>query len=225
LRVNHRLKLFLFAAVAVGILGVFHVGASALNTIAQLDVIEAERDAWQRPAEVLQALNLKPGHTVVDLGCGSGYFTLRLARVVGKSGFAIGEDIRKEPLAFLWARTLMRRESSIRILYGDRSDPHLPAKVDAVLISNTFHELTDSDAILRHVYDSLVPGGRLVILDRSPPAAADQQLASHEVASDLVAAALSNAQFGILDRQEHFIASDPGGESWWMITAGKPQVH
>ena len=62
---------------------VFGAGYSALNTISRLDAVEAERDQWQRPSDVVQALDLRPGNVVVDLGCGSGYFTLKLSSSVG----------------------------------------------------------------------------------------------------------------------------------------------
>ncbi len=220
---SYRLKLFLFAVGALGILFVLNVGNSALNTISQLDAIEAQRDTWQRPSDVLQALDLKAGETVVDLGCGSGYFTLRLARAVGKSGVAVGEDIRKEPLAFLWARTLMRREASLRIIYGKWNDPHLPGRVDAVLISNTYHEFVDPQAILTHVRESLLPGGRLVVLDRLPPArAAGAESLDHEISPDTVISDLRQSGFEVTRRQDHFIESDPGLETWWMIVAKRP---
>src|ERR1035437_5432189 len=97
-----RLALFLLCALAV-LIGL-NVGYSALNTLSALDRIEAERDQWQRPFEVIQALTLKNGDSVVDLGCGSGYFSLKLSRPVGSNGKVIAEDIRRLPLTFLWVR-------------------------------------------------------------------------------------------------------------------------
>ena len=131
--------------------------------------MEAERDQWQRPAEVLQALDIKPGDVVVDLGCGSGYFALKLSSPVGKGGRVLAEDIRRLPLAFLWFRTILKNERNITVVHGDATDPHLPPRqVNEVLIANTYHELTDSQAILAHVRQSLVSGGRLVVVDRAP---------------------------------------------------------
>jgi predicted methyltransferase len=87
-----RLALFLACALAV-VIGA-NVGYQALTTLKQLDVIEAQRDRWQRPSEVIQALNLKDGDSVVDFGCGSGYFSLKLSDPVGRNGKVIAEDIR-----------------------------------------------------------------------------------------------------------------------------------
>ena len=106
---NYRVKLFVFICCAAAVFVVLNTGYSALNTISRLDFVEAKRDQWQRPAEVLQLLNIRPGDVVVDLGCGSGYFALKLSRLVGKNGRVIAEDIRGLPLAFLWLRTIFAR--------------------------------------------------------------------------------------------------------------------
>jgi predicted methyltransferase len=84
------------------------IAFSALQTFSRLDAVEANRDTWQRPSEVIAALDLKPGDGVVDLGCGSGYFTLKLSSLVGRDGRVIAEDIRRLPLAFLWFRAVAR---------------------------------------------------------------------------------------------------------------------
>jgi len=83
---------------------VFNFSYSAIGTLFRLDTIEATRDRWQRPPDVIQALQLAPGKKVVDLGCGSGYFTLKPSEPVGVKGHAIAEDIRRLPLTFLWMR-------------------------------------------------------------------------------------------------------------------------
>lgn len=145
MRLDYRVKLLLFLLCALAILAAFNVGYSALNTLSRLDVIEAERDQWQRPSDVIQALDLRPGNVVADVGCGSGYFTLKLSTPVGPRGRVIAEDIRRLSLAFLWIRTVTRQEHNVHLLRGDEEDPHLPAGgVNAVLISNTYHEFSNA---------------------------------------------------------------------------------
>lgn len=221
---NYRLKLFFFAAGALGLLIVLNVGNSALNTISQLDVIEAQRDTWQRPLEVLPQLNLKAGDTVADLGCGSGYFTLKLSSIVGSSGKVVAEDIRRLPLAFLWARALQRHEWNVHAVHGEWNDAHLPVRIDAVLISNTYHEFSDPQAILNQLHRAMIPGGRLVILDRSPVVAelANSEPFEHTISADTVANQLRQAGFEMVNRQDNFIDPGPGHESWWLITAREP---
>lgn len=218
------MKLLVFALGALGLLFVLNIGNSALNTISQLDVIEAQRDTWQRPSDVLQSLNLQPGNTVVDLGCGSGYFSLKLSSTVGKSGHVVAEDVRRESLTFLWARALLRHEWNVHTVHGEWNDSHLPARVNAVLISNTYHELLDPQTILKQVHQAMVPGGRLVILDRlpAPAASAAPESVEHNISPDTVAKELLQANFEIVSRQDHFIGSDPGHEIWWIITAREP---
>ena len=199
------------------------MGYSAIETFSRLNAVEAERDHWQQPSDVLQTLDLRPGNVVVDLGCGSGYFTLKLSSPVGDSGRVIAEDIRRLPLMFLWARAISRREYNVKIVVGDPTDPHLPAHVNAVLISNTYHEFTDSHAILVHVYQSLVPAGRLVVVDREPkPGSSDiSATAEHEISVEQVEGELRQANFEILIRDDRFIQHDSYGENWWLIVARK----
>jgi predicted methyltransferase len=197
---------------------------SALNTISRLNVVEAERDRWQRPSDVVRALDIRPGNVVVDLGCGSGYFTLKLSAPIGDRGRVVAEDVRRLPLVFLWFRAASRHEPNVTIVHGALNDKRLPAHVNSVLISNTYHEFTDSHSILVQVYQSLVHTGRLVIVDRAPQPAnsATSESTDHEISADLVESELRQAKFEIVSRQDHFIESDPDHESWWLIVARKP---
>lgn len=222
---NYRLKLLVFFLCALAVFFLLNTGYSALNTISRLDMVEAERDQWQRPAQVVQALGIRPGDVVVDLGCGSGYFALRLSSPVGKTGRVLAEDIRRLPLAFLWFRTILKNERNVTVVHGGPSDPHLPLqRVNEVLIANTYHELIDSQAILAQVRQALVSGGRLVILDRAPNPAdiGATRLAEHEISAGQVENELRQAQFEIVTRQNDFIQKDPENESWWLIVARKP---
>jgi predicted methyltransferase len=221
---SYRVKLLFFALAALATLFIFNVAYSALETISRLNAVEAERDHWQRPSDIMQALDLKPGQVVVDLGCGSGYCTLKLSSLVGDSDSVIAEDIRRLPLIFLWARALSRREYNVKVVMGDPTDPHLPTQVDAVLILNTYHEFTDSHPILLHVYQSLAPGGRLVVVDREPKPASNaiSEAAEHEISAEQVEGELRQVNFEIVSRQDHFIEHDSYGENWWLIVARKP---
>jgi ubiquinone/menaquinone biosynthesis C-methylase UbiE len=167
--VGYRLKLLAFLISAVGFLILLNVGFSAVNTLSQLDRVEAIRDQWQRPLDILQALDPRPDDTIVDLGCGSGYFTLKLSAPVGNRGRVIAEDIRWLPLVFLRVRTILKKELNVSLIHGQPTDPHLPVNdASAVLILNTYHELSDPYAVLAQVRRALVSGGRLVVVDREP---------------------------------------------------------
>lgn len=218
-------KLALFVVCALAVLIGSNVGYQFLNTLKLLDSIEAERDQWQSPSEVIQALKVKNGDSVVDLGCGSGYFSLKLSAPAGATGKVIAEDIRRLPLVFLWVRAVRKGKHNISVLQGDIDDPHLrPNSVNAVLISNSYHEFTAPKSIMEHVRRALVPGGRLVIIDRSPQDTREgsSPFEEHEIASERVEADLRQYNFEIDSRQDRFIDSDPEHESWWMIVAHRP---
>ena len=99
---GHRIRLVLFLLSAIVVFTAMYVLYSAIGTLRQLEEVESERDQWQRPGEVLQALALQPGNVVADLGSGAGYFALKLSPIVGKKGQVLAVDIRKLSLSFLW---------------------------------------------------------------------------------------------------------------------------
>lgn len=222
---SYRVKLLVFLVLGLTVLFVFNVGYSALNTLSRLDVVEAQRDQWQRPADVIQALQIRPGDAVADIGCGSGYFALKLSSSVGSDGEVFAEDIRRLPLVFLWFRTIQKNKHNVRILHGDLADPHLPTgRVNDVLIANTYHEFTDPQSMLQHVWQSLVSGGRLVVVDRAPNPADTSvtELAEHEISAERVESDLQRANLQMVTRNDHFIEKDPDQETWWLIVARKP---
>jgi predicted methyltransferase len=222
---SYRIKLLLFFLVAVAVFVLMDVGYSALNTLSRLDVVEAQRDQWQRPSDVIDALALKSGAQVVDLGCGSGYFTLKLSPRVDPGGHVLAEDIRRLPLAFLWVRTILKGDHNVHIVHGFVDDPRLPlASVNAVLIVNTYHEFADPQSILEHVNSALVSGGRLVIVDRDPKPQniGVTETGDHEIASARVQDHLQRAGFQVVNLRDPFINADPDNETWWMIVARKP---
>jgi len=215
---RHRSRLVLFLLSAIVVFTMMYVLYSAIGTLRQLDVVESERDQWQRPAEVLQALDLRPGNVVVDLGSGAGYFALKLSPIVGTEGQVLAVDIRKLSLSFLWIRALLSQKRNIRVVLSDEDDPRLPpGAVDAVLIANTFHELRDPKVMLGHVSRSLRPGGRLVIIDRGPR---QRGAHAHETDRAFVETEVQQAGFEIVNSQDHFIDRS-GDDPWWLTVARK----
>src|SRR5262245_60880567 len=162
--------------VVIGVVPALYVVEQALSTLQTLTDVERERDTWQRPADVIASLSLQPGNVVVDLGSGAGYFALKLAPVVGRSGRVLAVDLRRESLAFLWIRATTRRLWNVDVINGDTDDPRLPAgSIDAVLIANTYHELTQPRAILAALRAQMRQRARLVVLDRAPRAGNDDR--------------------------------------------------
>ena len=222
---SYRVKLVLFFLCAITTLFLVDTAYQGLNTLSQLKVVEVERDQWQRPSDVIRALDLRPGYVVVDLGCGSGYFTVKLSALVGQTGSVLAEDIRRLPLVFLWLRTFQSGQRNIKIALGEPDDPHIPIQgANAVLIANTYHEFTDSRVMMARVVQSLAPGGRLVVVDRdvgtavTPSAQATER---HEIDANRVGDELAEAGLELVSLQQDFILHDPYGESWWLIAARK----
>jgi predicted methyltransferase len=213
-----RLALFLVCAILIFLaLNTMHSFAS---TLARLDTVESERDRWQRPWDVLRALDLRPGNTVADLGSGAGYFALKLSPAVGGRGQVLAVDLRRISLFFLWTRALLRGLHNVQVTVGEEDDPRLPTgAVDAVLICNTYHEFSNPGLILNRVFQSLRPGGRLVVVDRAARATEAQH--SHEVPLAAVEGQLQNQGFEIVSQDDSFIGR-PGDELWWLVIARKP---
>jgi predicted methyltransferase len=218
MRLRIRVAVFILAA----LLCLFAANslARAVNTIRYLDAIEAQRDQWQRPSDVIAALGLSQGQVAADIGCGAGYFALKLSHEVGPGGQVLAVDTRKLPLAFLGARGLLRGQHNIRVRLGASDDPRLPAgAVDRILVSNTYHEFTNAGDMLERMRKSLRPGGRLVVLDRSAAGAdAAGEGADHIVSPERVRRELGEHGFKLSEYDDRFVVR-PGGESWWLIVA------
>jgi ubiquinone/menaquinone biosynthesis C-methylase UbiE len=219
-RRKHLARLALFVLSAILILVLLNVSFQAINTLDRLKVVEAERDQWQRPGEVIQALGVRNRSAVVDLGCGAGYFALKLSRAVGDQGSVVAEDIRRLPLTFLWIRAVLDGRHNLHVVHGAPDDPRLAVgSADAVLIANTYHELSDRRTILDQVSRALRTGGRLVIVDRGEGAAGEAQ--HHELSPAVAEDELRRYGFEIVSRQDRFIERSDA-EQWWLIVSRKP---
>ena len=222
----YRIRIGLFlAAVALG-LPLLVIFWQFAGTLVRLNEVEIERDHWQRAADVIQALNPTEGHVVVDLGCGSGYFALKLSPAVGSRGRVLAEDIRAMALLFLWTRARLQGRHNIRVRHVSRDAPDLPeGAVDGVLVANTFHELSNAGLILNEIYRSLRQGGRLVILDRGPRPedreGGDMAARHHEMSAEAAVDGLRESGFRLMSRQDDFI-DQPGNGRWWLLVAQKP---
>lgn len=125
-----------------------------------------DRDAWQKPDRIMDALGIADGSTVADLGAGGGWFTIRLARRVGPNGLVYAEDIQTQMLEATSRRVAREGLQNVRAVLGTPSDPRLPdGKLDAVLIVDAYHEMEDPVSLLRNVRRTLKPTGRIGVVD------------------------------------------------------------
>ena len=212
----------MLVAVALSLSAAFVI-EEAVRTLFALDRIERERDTWQRPDDVIRALRLRPGDTVVDLGSGAGYFTLKISRNVAPGGRVLAVDLRRQSLAFLWIRCRLHRQSNIRIIHGRVDDPRLPpGPMDAVLIANTYHELADPPAILRALVASMRHDARLVVVDRGPRGNEPGDAGHHEIPPGLAERQINQAGFLTDSRTDRFIDRAADQDLWWLITFRRP---
>jgi ubiquinone/menaquinone biosynthesis C-methylase UbiE len=122
------------------------------------------RDAWQKPHEVIEALALKPDAVVADIGAGTGYFALRLAMMAGK-GRVYGVDLEPKMVHYLAERAKKQGIKNLTAVEGAPTDARLPAKVDLVLLVDTYHHINHREAYFDKLAASLKPGGRVAVID------------------------------------------------------------
>jgi predicted methyltransferase len=196
-----------------------YIAVQAAGTLRTLDAVERERDTWQRPGEILRQLNVGPGSTVVDLGSGAGYFALKIAPRIVPGGRVLAVDLRREALAFLWMRAMLRGYWHVHVIHGEVADPRLPADpVDAVLIANTYHELTAPSAILNALRTTMRAGARLVVVDREPRNGGPQH---HEIDAAAAEVQIAQAGFEPVSRESQFIDRSGEEDVWWMMVFRK----
>ena len=160
------------------------------------------RDAWQKPHEVVTALDLKHGQTVADIGSGSGYFTLRFARHVGPSGKVLAVDVARPMLDEVTKRARSAGLGNVVAVHARPDDPLLPAGgVDLVFTCDTWHHIAERPAYLARVKQALAPGGRFVIVDFHKDAPVGPP-ASMKLTRDEVLAEVQRAGFVLASEPE-----------------------
>ena len=149
---------------------------SGLFAPLDLGLLDApDREQWQHPDQIMDALQIADGSVVGDLGAGGGWFTLRLARRVGPRGRVYAEDIQPQMLERIERLVTREGPANVVTVLGTPTDPRLPTSVDAALIVDSYHEMElengerrDPVALLKNVAAFLTPAGRLGIVDFNP---------------------------------------------------------
>lgn len=172
---------------------------------------DPDRKRWLPPEEVIAALHLHQGETVVDIGAGTGYFTIPMAAAVGPSGHVFALDVSPEMLAHL--RNKLAGAINVQCVEAEASSTGLPAaSCNLVFTANVWHEFDDRAAVLAEARRVLKPGGRIAILDWRPDVEPDHgPPLAHRIAQDAAKNALQAA--GFLVRT----ASHPGSYSWLLV--------
>jgi SAM-dependent methyltransferase len=125
-----------------------------------------EREDEEQPSKAIAALDIKPGQVVADVGAGSGYYTVRLAKRVGPTGRVFATDIQQEMLDLLTKRLARERVNNVELVLATDVDPRLPAgQLDLILMVDVYHELARPQDVLRRLRTALKPDGRLVLVE------------------------------------------------------------
>jgi len=126
------------------------------------------RDTWQQPDRVVKDLELKRGETIADIGCGTGYFTFRLAKAVGPEGKVYAEDISEKALKSVSDRVAREKLANIAVVKGDATDIKIPdAACDAAIVVNVLHHVPEDKrlGLMKDTVRAMKPGGRLFLID------------------------------------------------------------
>jgi len=124
------------------------------------------REAEEQPEAMLEALKIKPGSTVADIGAGAGYTSLRLARRVGANGIVLATDVQPQMLAMLRDNAKTAGVKNIKPVRATQTNVNLPdAAVDLALMVDVYHEASNPEALLVGIKKALKPGGRLVLVE------------------------------------------------------------
>lgn len=127
---------------------------------------DPERDAWQKPDEVVKALAIEPGMSVADIGAGTGYFSRYLSRAVGDGGAVFAVEIEPSLVTHLRERAEKEGAANVVPILGSADNPRLAAgSVDLILIVDTLHHIDDRPGYLRRLQRALRPGGRVAVID------------------------------------------------------------
>src|SRR5215831_7988378 len=213
----HKLSLVVFFLLGVSVASFSTV--SAVRRTPQESDRARKRDVWQRPGEVMDAMGVKPGDRVADIGCGFGYFTFRLAARVEAEGKVYAVDIDSEAVDKVRRRKDLEKLEQVEPIQGESADPRLPKDLDAVLIVDSYHEFRDYDRMMQAVFRALKPGGRLALIDGEGPAGRPrtEYHRLHTIPAELVREEVTRNGFVFKESRPGFFDAEYGKKFYFLI--------
>lgn len=132
-----------------------------------LSLLESpDRAAWQRPDQIMDALQVADGSVVADIGAGAGWFTIQLARRVGPRGVVYAQDVQRQMLDAIRRRVTREGLQNVQTRLGTDVDPNLPTgALDAILVVDTYQEIEDQVGYLKNLARALKPHGRMGVVN------------------------------------------------------------
>lgn len=145
-------------------------GRPVADIISPIFDTEKNRDAAKETEQVFALMKLKPGMSVADIGAGSGYYVMRLSKLLGPDGKVFANDVTPSYLGKLKARVLKAKLANVVLAPGEPHDPRLPPNsIDAALLIHMYHEIAQPFAFLHNLSIAMKPGGLVGILDPDRP--------------------------------------------------------
>jgi len=225
------LGILMFLAAACAPVMRNYQGHHVFNPVYLFYLESRDRDAWQKPDEVIQALALPPGASVADVGAGGGYFTEKLARAVGSSGRVYATDVQPVMIRKLQRRVDERSLTNVTVIHSGFDDPGLPAQsCDLAFFSSVYKEIDGRVEYMKRLRYALKTDGRVAILEYRPNADAPgpekkDRLPESQVIDELEAAGYRLGQrFEFLPR-EYFLIFEAGGPGRGVVNRGAPLPH
>jgi len=170
-----------------------------------------DREATEKPRELVEAMGLSRGMTVADVGTGIGYMLPFLSRAVGPRGHVVAEDIFDDFLASARDRAAVQRLSNVSFVKGTETDPMLPeGQVDEALVLDAYHHFDYPEKMLAALHRSLKPGGKLVVVEyyRSQTSMPNGRALQHiRLDKPDVVKEISANRFRLLSEREHIPGS------------------
>jgi len=150
-------------------IGKFYLGREIAHVMGPGGIIwleRSERETEEKPQLVIDALEIKPGQTIADLGAGSGYYSFRIAPLVGPTGRVLAIDIEPKMLEVIAERAGREHVTNIATVRSSERDPNLaPHSVDLLFMVDVYHELEYPYEVMRKVREALKPGGRVALVE------------------------------------------------------------
>lgn len=154
-------------------------------------LIRDSREREEHCRTLIKALNLKSGETVCDMGCGNGFYALKMAKLVGKTGRILAVDIQPEMLHLLELRARDAGVGNVEPIQGSVVDPKLPSgKVDLILLVDVYHEFAYPEQMLAAMRKALKPRGRLALVefrleDPSVPIKLEHKMSKEQIMKEI----------------------------------------